>query len=329
MSEERTQPATPRRREEARAEGRVARSADLTAAAGLLAGVLALHLLGLGGIAGYMRTALGALESADPGAAFAAFAAAAAPVLAIVLAAAAAAGLAQSGFLFTLRPLAPRIERLAPSGDRLMSAPDALAGLLKVAAVGAVLACTLWSERALILGAERPLQAMASMAFTVALRAALVLGALGLADYAWRRRRHEESLRMTPEEAREEMRRYEGAPEVRERRRAAQRRLAVERMMHRLPRAAVVISGPDLAVAVEVDAAAPAPRVAAKGARAVARTILERAADHGVPVVENGEAAAALYRRAEVGGAVPADQYRAVAEAVALAAAVKGRTVTA
>jgi flagellar biosynthetic protein FlhB len=153
---------------------------------------------------------------------------------------------------------------------------------------------------------------------------------LGLIDYGVRRWQFERSLRMTPQEMREEMRQYEGDPRIRDRRRAIQRRLAMERMINRVPRATVIMTSPDgAAVAIEYDlATADTPRVAAKGVGAIARQILDAAHENGVPIVESA-AAAALYRKGDVGAAVPGEQYKAVADAVAFAMAAGKRTVQA
>src|SRR5262245_55825029 len=162
--EERTEPATPRRREEARERGQVARSADLSSAVILLAAVVALQFLGRPMIGGIFASAASVLEGlafvdGDPaallsqfGGAFTAVLLGFLPFVGIVLAAALAANLVQVGFLFTARPLAPDFARIDPvSGlGRLVSVRGLLrlvAGLLKLAVVALVVFWTLWAER--------------------------------------------------------------------------------------------------------------------------------------------------------------------------------------
>lgn len=350
--EERTEPATPRRREEARRHGRVARSADLSSAVVLLAAVLALPLLGgplarglAGSTAGAFErmAALGCPESdlfADLGGLFTASLAAALPLLGALAAAALAVNLLQVGFLFAPEAVAPKAERLDLGRGlaRIFSARSALrgaAGLLKVAAVGAVVALSLWAERdALAALAGRPFEqalgAALGMLFVLSLRAALALVALGVLDYAAQRWQHERDLRMSRRELREELRRYEGDPRVRERRRAVQRQLALQRMVGRVPKAAVVLANPtNLAVALEYDPERmEAPVVVAKGARALARRIRELATEHGVPIVER-DLAKAIYRRVEVGQPIPAELYPPVAEVLAFVFQARGMTVAA
>jgi len=144
----------------------------------------------------------------------------------------------------------------------------------------------------------------------------IALLAIGILDYAVRRWSHERKLRMTPSEAREEMRRYEGDPQLRERRRTVQRQLAQERMVHLVNRATVIMTDDDRAVAIEYGDAARAPRIVAKGAGELARRILDRAREAGVPVVDTPDTAD-VYRRASVGEEVAPELYRPVADAVA------------
>jgi flagellar biosynthetic protein FlhB len=347
-TDERTEPATPRRREEARERGHVARSSDLSSAVVLLAAVLALEFLGrplTGGIFSAAAGVLGGLGRLDGdggnlflacGSLFSAALLGFAPFLLIVVAAALGANLLQVGFLFTGHPLVPRLERLDPVEGlarifSVRSLARLLAGILKVGAVGAVVALTIWSERRRLTGLsglsfEQELGAATGLVWVLSLRAALVLLVLAILEYGYQRWQYERDLRMSRQEVREELKRFEGDPRIRERRRAIQRRLAMQRMMQRVPEATVVVTNPThLAVALEY---APermeAPVVAAKGAELMARRIREVALEHGVPIVERRELAQALYRSAEVGQAVPAELYQAAAEVLAYVYRLRG-----
>ncbi len=338
---ERTEPATPRKREEARRRGQAARSADLSSAAVLCAAVAAIGLFGSGlggGLAGAVSGTLGNLAAADGeadnlllhyGASVSSVALAFLPIALFVVSAAAAAGLLQVGLLFAGAPLAPDPARLDPLRGlgRMFSARSLarlLGGLLKLAAVGAVAGFTIWGERArlaeaALLPLEEGLGLAGGTVSALALRTALVLLALGLVDYGYQRWQHERDLRMSRAELREELRRYEGDPAIKERRRAVQRQIALGRMVEGVARATVVITNPtDLAVAVEYDPERmAAPVVAAKGRRLLAERIHEAARANGVPVVERTELARALYRSTGVGGPVPPEHYAAVADVLA------------
>lgn len=338
--EERTEPATPRRRREARERGHVARSADVSAAAVLLAGVLALEFFGarfVGGFSTALTGVLGGLgeagrEGADLpfGAAFRAVAFGALPLLVAVVVAGLAANLVQVGFLLTAKPLVPSMERLDPfqGFQRLFSGRSMarlLFGLLKAGAVAGTTILTLGSERARLLGLsglefEPMLAGSAELILLLSLRVVLALLAIAVLDYAYQRWQYERDLRMSRREVREELKRYEGDPQVKDRRRALLKRLAVGRMMDRVPRAAVVVTNPEnLAVALEYDERTmQAPVVSAKGAELLARRIREVALESGVPVIERPDLARALYR-AEVGAAVPREHFDGVAELLAFA----------
>ncbi len=340
-TEERTEPATPRRREEERERGHVARSADLSSAVVLLAAVLALELSGrslVGGIfsgAAGLLGGLGRVDGEGPnlllqfGGAFTAALLGFLPFILVVVVAALGVNLLQVGFLFTGEPLVPRLDRLDPVAGlgRIFSTRAAarlLMGLFKVAAVGAVVGLTIWSERARLAGLgglafEGVLGAATEIMFVLSLRAVLLLLVLAILEYGYQKWQYERDLRMSKQEVREELKRYEGDPRIRERRRAIQRQLAMQRMMQKVPTATVVITNPThVAVALEY---APermdAPVVVAKGAELVARRIREIALEHGIPIVERRDLARALYRGAEVGQSIPAALYQAVAEVLA------------
>jgi len=345
--EDRTEPATPRRREEARERGQVARSADLSSAVVLLAAVLALRFAGrplmeslfastsavLDGLAGVDGDSAALL--ARFGGAFTAVLLGFLPFAGIVLVAALAANLLQVGFLFTADPLTPDLDRLNPvSGlGRLFSLRGLvrlLGGLLKLSVVGMVVFWTIWAERLSLVelsgrGFEQIPGISVDLMHTLSLRAALSLLLLAAAEYGFQRWQFERDLRMSKRELREELRRYEGDPRMRERRRVIQRQLALQRMVLAVPQATVVITNPThLAVAVRFEKPMDAPVVVAKVAEQMARRIRESAMEHGVPIVERKDLARALYQGVDVGQAIPSALYQAVAEILAYVYRLKG-----
>lgn len=346
--DERTEPATPRRREEARERGHVARSADLSSAVILLAAVLALQFFGkrlVDGLFGATTAVLEHMAEVDGsaqnlllhfGGAFMAGLLGFIPFILFIVVAAIGVNLAQVGFLFSTEPMAPNLDRLDPvAGLGRMFSTRSVArmatGLLKLSAVGLVVFLTIWSERSRLVGLmghafEEIVKYGTGIMLTLAFRAVLVLLVLAIFEYGYQKWQYERDLRMSKQEVREELKRFEGDPKIRERRRTIQRQLAMQRMMQKVPKATVVITNPThLAVAVEYrKEEMEAPVVVAKGAEHLARRIREIALDHGVPVVERRELAQALYRGVEVGQAIPVELYQAVAEILAYVYRLKG-----
>jgi flagellar biosynthesis protein FlhB len=150
-------------------------------------------------------------------------------------------------------------------------------------------------------------------------RIALAILFLGILDFGFQKWQHGQDLRMTEQEMRDELKQYEGNPQIKQRIRGIQRQMSMNRMMAEIPEADVVITNPTTyAVALrfkpnEMDA----PIVIAKGTRLIAERIRDLAIEHNVPIVERPPLARALYRTIEVGQAVPEDLFRAVAEVLA------------
>lgn len=341
--EDRTEPATAHKRREVREKGRVVRSLDLNSAVILLAAVLALEVYGrefVGGLLSMLKETLGGLEQFEPGNGremsalllrMAVLSAGIlAPVVISVVVAALAVNLVQVGFLMTGESLTPDFDRLNPvTGlQRIFSGRGfarLAAGCLKMAVITVVLGVTLWNERmGLVSLSQRELEGavafFASILFTVSIRAALALLVLALIDYGYQRWQFEKDIRMSRHEIREEMKRYEGDPKIRERRRVIQRQLAMQRMMANVPKAAVVVTNPtEISVALEYDAEKmEAPVVVAKGAEHLALRIREIAMENRVPIVQRPEVARALYKSAEVGQTIPYELFQAVAEILAI-----------
>jgi flagellar biosynthetic protein FlhB len=168
---------------------------------------------------------------------------------------------------------------------------------------------------------------LAAEAFSISIKAALILLVLGIADYAFQHRDHIKGLMMSKYELKEEYKEVEGSPLIKSRIKSAQRELARKRMMKSVPDADVVITNPvHLAVAIryEVDEMS-APRVVAKGQRLLAERIKNIARDHGVPIYENKALARSLFELVEVDGEIPESLYRAVAEVLSYVYRLKGK----
>lgn len=194
-------------------------------------------------------------------------------------------------------------------------------GIAKICLVASVASLGLWGRWEMILGsanleANDVGEVVWSTTIDMCFRTAMILLVLAVLDYFFQRWRHEEDLKMTDEEFREEMKMMNGDPNVAARRRAVQREMLMNRMQSSVPKADVVITNPtELAIAIQFDPKTmPAPVVVAKGAGSVAARIRKLALEHGVPVLERKPLAQALFKTVDIGRPIPVDQYAAVAE---------------
>ncbi len=349
---DKTQEPTPHRRQEAREHGQVARSQDLGSAVLLLASLLVLLMLGerLTEFLGeYSKSQLGgeAWLSADLDFAVNQWTATILllakfllPIFGLVMLAGVAANLMQVGFLFLPEKVMPDITRLDPLKGlgRMFSLSNGvhlLFGIFKIAVIVTVAYVSLWNQRNNILGLSAlsiPEIALfiCQILLWTALKIAGALVLLALLDYGFQWWKHEQDLRMTPQEIREELKNLEGNPQIIARRRQVQRQLAMNRISAAVPKADVVITNPtELAVAIQYESETmAAPIVVAKGAGVVAQRIRYLALEHNIPVVEKKPLAQALYREVEINHPIPQDKYAAVAEVLAYVYQLKGKTIS-
>jgi flagellar biosynthetic protein FlhB len=344
--------ATPHRREKAREEGQVARSQDLAAAAVLVGTLVVVLYLG-GGIARFLaeytqrhlsEQSWYSLDREDVlrewYVVVAKLARHVLPMLGLTTLIAILANLGQVGFLWLPQKTALDFERLNPISGlrRLFSMQNTIRlafGIFKILLVGTVAYWCLWDERnELLLSAELDLERLAGYLVDVTLWTCIKIGAalflLALFDYGYQWFHLEQDLRMTTEEMREELRQYQGDPQVLARRKAVQRQLTLQRIRSVVPKAEVVVTNPtELAIAIQYDPETmEAPIVSAKGAGAVAQRIRQLALEHGVPIVERKELARHLYKHVEIGQPIPSEQYAAMAEVLKYVYQLKGKTLS-
>jgi flagellar biosynthetic protein FlhB len=334
---ERVLPATPRRRQLAREEGRVAKSHDLPAAVVLLAGVAFLLFSGAAlaqVFADFARQQFGTSVQLQADAELAvqsgraillAFGRVLAPLLGVLLVAALMGNLGQTGWLCVPDRLAPDPSRINPlTGlQRLCSAANMMhvvLAVLKVTAILGLAAWVIWNDRQqlLTLGTRPAAQAiagLAELALWTCLKIAGVLLLVGLADYAWQWWRFENSLKMTADEMREDLRHQQGDPAVAGRRRRLQREVALTGVHTAAAGADLVIAdGTRFAVALRYDPLAmAAPTVVAKGSADLAQRICRAAEEHQIPVRQQAELAATLSRSTGLGRAIDPAHYDDVA----------------
>jgi flagellar biosynthetic protein FlhB len=348
---DKTQDATPHRRQQAREEGQVAKSQDLASAALLLVGLAT--LLWWGGplvemLARYATEQLGGEPwfSTDPQF-FAAHAQRLCytlacyllPILGVLMFTGVAANFMQVGFLFLPEKLAPDLMRLDPLQGfaRLFSLGNLVRlvmGLLKMALVASVAYSSLYGQREKVLGlAAMPTTEVAVFVGQVliwtSMKIALALFLLAVLDYGFQWWKHERDLRMTTQQIREEMKNLEANPQMVARRKQVQRQLALHRISAAVPKADVVVTNPtELAIAIQYDPEKmAAPIVVAKGAGLIAAQIRKLALANGIPILERKPLAQALYREVEIDHPIPQERYAAVAEVLAYVYQLKGKKV--
>ena len=350
--QEKTEDATPRRRSEARSEGNIPKSQDLTAAIMLLAAVVGLQLFGLRVFTGMrttMLTMLSGAHTANPARAddlvalgsysLRSAVAMLAPLTLAIMGMGLLACVGQVGFVITGKPLVPTFSKLNPiKGFMQLANLRALMRLGqsigKLLAIGAVAGWIIYKDMPQILhlselGALSAFALSCRMVFQLAMIMAALLIVLAIADFSYQKWQHSQDLKMTKEEVKQEMKNMDGDPLVKQRRARVARQLAMQRMAQAVPHADVVVTNPThFAIALQYDKQSMgAPKVVAKGADFMAMRIRQLAALNGVPLVERKPLARALYASVEVGQEIPPEHYAAVAEIIAYVYRLGGKKV--
>lgn len=338
---EKTEAPTSRRREEARERGQVVKSTDLTAAIALLGAMVALNYFGPGLLREMMGMTRQMLTFSINDAVTASSMKEIAfiglillgkltiPLCLVMTVVGVLITLAQVGFLLSSHPLMPSFSKINPiSGfQRMLSMESAMKmglNLIKVGVIGTVAYMTIKGKLGQILNLSgmdtwQIIGISGELIFLLGIRLAVILLVLAIFDYAITWFQNEKKLRMSKQEIKEEMRRMEGDPLVKERRRRVARQLMAQRMQHAVPKADVVITNPtELAIALKYDPKTmTAPKVIAKGADHLAARIRQIAIKNGIPIVERKPLARAIYKTVEVGQEIPPAYYKAIAEILA------------
>jgi flagellar biosynthetic protein FlhB len=340
MPGDRTEQATPHRREKARKDGDILHSRELTAAAGTLAGVLALTLLGRSVLIAWRGAYSGFLdlgqashwEPAELAGTMAALRrlalAVLTPVGAVMAAVAAGAfsvGVLQTGGLsFHAGAAGFKFDRVNPLTNvknlfSLRAAARLGKSLIPAALLAAFAVQRIARQFSLPPFSTARLESLCSDVFGLLQAAAWLLFAWALIDYAVEWQSRESRLRMSKQDLRDEFKETEGSPQIRSRIRGLQRQMRRRQVKADVSRAAVVLTNPThYAIALGFDfTTMEAPKVLAKGRNLLAEEIKAEARWAGVPIVENPPLARSLYRSVEVGQAIPVDLYAAVAAILA------------
>ncbi|WP_181956637.1 flagellar biosynthesis protein FlhB [Paenibacillus piri] len=346
---EKTEPATPKKRQESREKGEVAKSMELPAAFILFFAFLSFYLFG-----GYFKEHLMQLfrsifndyllmnlSMENVGSLFNQLLLQSllllAPILLITVITAIFGNYLQIGFLMTGDPLKMKFSKLNPiQGAKnifsMRTVADFLKSVLKMSIIGYVVYSTLWAEKSHLMDLARlPLDSIFVFASSVSLKLGVKIGliliVLALFDYMYQKYEFEKKLRMSKQDIKDEYKKTEGDPLIKSKIREKQRRMAMQRMMQEVPKADVVITNPThYAVALRYDAQnMQAPTVLAKGTDYIALKIKQIAKENRIITMENKPLARALYAKVDIGEAIPADLFQAVAEVLAYVYKVKGK----
>lgn len=345
---DKTEAPTPRRRQEARDQGNIARSADLTAAMLLVGITMLLAMTGTRiidalrklvelGLSGQIT--ITSVRDLSPlvlnTTTF--MMVAMLPLLIGTLFIAIFANWLQVGFHPTLKKLQPRFPFNPISGVKRLfgggRGPVQMGmNLLKLVLVSFVAYSAVSDKIGTIVGVAN-LDVMqifslcGGLVYSITLRIGIVLLILAILDFSYQKWKHEQDLKMTKQEVKDEMKRMEGDPKIKQRRRQIQMQQAMKRIKSTVPTADVIVTNPThFAIALKYDTnTMNAPRVVAKGADFLALKIREIAAEHGIPIIERPPLARALYKMCEVGQEIPEQFYSAVAEILAYVFELSGK----
>lgn len=346
---QRTEPATPRRREEVRKRGQVAKSIEINSALILLAAIVSFKILGgyiyhqITQIMKYLLSnsyiiqislsnfpsyfILGIIKSLYI----------LLPIIGIVILVALISNFFQVGFVLSLHPIAPTLNRLNPitGFTRLLSGRsfvELAKSLLKIVIVGYIAYATIKADFSRFIplmdtDIRQSIQFIGGLCYKVTLRIAIALLIMAIFDYAYQRWEFEKSIRMTKQEVKDEYKQLEGDPLLRARIKQRQREIARRRMLQEVPKADVIITNPThIAIAIKYDPKiTSAPVVIAKGMRLIAERIMEIASYNNIPIIENPPLAQVLYKSVEIGQEIPPALYSAVAEILAFVSRLTGK----
>lgn len=340
--QEKTEAPTPKRREQARTEGNVARSMDLNAAVILMGGMLMLWVFGMPAFRGlkiHLQTVLSAEHTTNPTRMGDMWditehmtdllMSSLLPLMLATFVFGILVGVSQVGLMLTGKPIVPNFKKLDPiNGTKQLFNLRALMRLVmnisKLILIAGVASWFIAWDFSKILHLTRldigPAFLIASeMIFMLALKLSILLLILAIIDYSYQRWQREQDLKMTKEEVKREMKDMDGDPMVKQRRARVARQLAMQRLQADVPKADVIVTNPThLSIALKYDnTSMRAPKVVAKGADFMALRIRQIAATHDIPIVERKPLARALYKQVEIGDEIPQEHYAAVAEILA------------
>ncbi|WP_182199171.1 flagellar biosynthesis protein FlhB [Paraliobacillus salinarum] len=338
---EKTEKATPKKRQDTRKKGQVAKSQDVNTA--ILLFLVFLLFIVIGGMWKGQMTELYQKSFTEyihwevtennlhtmMVEVTAYVAKTLAPVMVVAIVAGLAANFMQIGFLFTGEPLKMQLNKIDPiqGAKRIFSARalvELVKSLLKIVVIASITFSILWlnkDDMMMLAGksVDGALAFFGNVTVLMGIFSAIALLVLSVIDYAYQRYDYEKNIRMSKNDIKDEYKNIEGDPQIKAKIKERQRQMAMRRMMSEVPNADVVITNPThYAVAIKYDEnKADAPYVVAKGVDFVALKIREIAEANQVAQVENRRLARALYANVEIGDIIDETFFQAVAEVLA------------
>lgn len=339
-SGEKTEDPTPHKLREAREKGQIAKSKEITGAALLFVSFYVLKAIApslwdqLSGITQYCWGQIGTPFSIDMvisilNETLYFILLVMAPLLVSTFLVALVLEAVQNGFLISFDPLSPDLNKLNPiEGLKKLFSMKQIVELIKSIIKMIIIVLILYyatKDEYIIILQSQSMTLNALIAFTgglimkVVTRVGMFYVVIALLDYFYQRYEYIKGLKMTKKEVKDEYKRLEGDPLIKQRQRDAQRAMSQGRQMGAVPGADVVVTNPThYAIAIEYKPnSMQAPVVVAKGERLFAREIIKVAESHYIPIIENPPLARSLYKLTPVGAEIPPDYYQAVAEILA------------
>lgn len=344
---EKTEPATAKRLQDARKDGKVAKSRELTSAFDLIVLFLCLkifvsfvgeRLVGMftyiyGNMSDFVLTNESTISGQTVGTLMTSVILQSLlvmlPFMAFGVVVTILVSIVQVGWKITTKPMEPKLSKLNPlNGFKRIFSKDSLFELLKSivkVAIICYIAYTAIRDNAndlfllYDLGLNQAVALVGSLIIDTGLKIAIVYLVIGLADYIYQKRKFKEDMKMTKQEVKDEYKNTEGDPQVKGQQKRRMQEASRRRMMQDVPKADVVITNPThFAVALRYDAnTSTAPVVVAKGEDYLALKIKEIARENHVEIVENKPLARMLYHNVDLGAEIPPELYQAVAEVLA------------
>ena len=348
---EKTEKATPKKRREAREEGQVFQSKEISSVFILLISFLAFNILGkfiLKNLIELMKYLFSSFQNLDDIftqdnirikflSIIAVFLKVSSPILITTYFASLIINYLQVGFLFTTKPLEPKFSRINPiEGFKRIFSKKAFVELgksiIKILLIGYVAYSFIKKRIGILvnLPSMDPIQILknfSNLSFQFGIRILGVLLVVSALDYFYQWWDYEKNLMMTKEELKEEFKQTEGDPLLKSKIREKQRKMAFNRMMQEVPKADVIVTNPThIAVALKYDQELNfAPIVVAKGADIIAENIKKTGKENSIPIVENKPLARAIYETVDVGDIIPEELYETVAEVLAYVYSLKDK----
>ena len=345
---EKTEPATAKKLKDARKEGKVAKSKELTSAFDLIVLFLCLkifvsyvggNLLGLfdlvyGNMADFVRINEGYMSSQAVSTVlfpviirwlltvlpFFVFGVVITFLISVI----------QVGWTVSAKPMQPKLSKFNPiNGFKRIFSKDTMFELVKsIFKVGIIIYIAYTSVRdeaghlfiLYELDLKQAIALVGTLIIDIGLKISIVYLIIGIADYAYQKWKFNDEMKMTKQEVKDEFKNTEGDPQIKGRQRRKMQEVSQRRMMQDVPKADVVITNPThYAVALKYEAEVrPAPYVVAKGEDYLAQKIKEVARENNVEIVENKPLARMLYSNVDIGADIPPELYQAVAEILAV-----------